>query len=136
MRRNSVDPRSDMSIQVERSEFDPSVGFQYYVYFKPHMEEEGGHVHSRMPIETAVSVSESGDLADFTFEVPKPCRSDHALSFIRKHKGVNYVAPRLFIDFPGLNGDAVVRASAHLDLDLAGRIVGMEILWSPPERSN
>jgi hypothetical protein len=125
-------------IQVERSDFDPSVGFQYYVYFKPYMMEEegGGIVHQRMPVETAVSVNENGDLADFTFELPKSCRNDHALTFLRRHQGVNYVPPRVFIDVPGQNGDAVIRAAANLDLDLAGRIVGMEILWAPPEKAN
>jgi hypothetical protein len=44
---------------------------------------------------------------------------------------VNYVAPRIFIDFPGQSGDAVIKASANLDLDLAGRIMGMELLWTP-----
>jgi hypothetical protein len=127
-----------MPIQVERSDFDPSVGFQYYVYFKPYMMEEegGGIVHQRMPVETAVSVNENGDLADFTFELPKSCRNDHALTFLRRHQGVNYVPPRIFIDVPGQNGDAVIRAAANLDLDLAGRIVGMEILWAPPEKAN
>jgi hypothetical protein len=127
-----------LQIQVERSDFDPSVGFQYYVYFKPYMMEEegGGIVHQRMPVETAVSVNENGDLADFTFELPKSCRNDHALTFLRRHQGVNYVPPRIFIDVPGQNGDAVIRAAANLDLDLAGRIVGMEILWAPPEKAN
>ncbi len=125
-----------MPIQVEKSDFDPCVGFQYYVYFKPHMEEDGGEVHRRIPIETALSLSENGELADLTFEVPKPLRTDQALSFLRRHEGVNYIAPRMHVDLPGRSGDAVVRASANLDLDLAGRIVGMEILWGPPDRSN
>ena len=130
--------QTQMPIQVERSDFDPSVGFQYYVYFKPYMMEEegGGIVHQRMPVETAVSVNENGDLADFTFELPKSCRNDLALTFLCRHQGVNYVPPRIFIDVPGQNGDAVIRAAANLDLDLAGRIVGMEILWAPPEKAN
>ncbi|HWR16233.1 MAG TPA: hypothetical protein VN577_15500 [Terriglobales bacterium] len=120
-----------MSIQVERSGFDPTVGFQYYLYFKPHMEQEGADVRQRIPVEVAVSVSESGDLADCTFELPKTLRSDAAISFLRRQEGVNYVPPHVFIDFPGQSGDAVIRAAANLDLDLAGRIMGMELLWSP-----
>jgi len=120
-----------MSIQVEKSGFDPTVGFQYYLYFKPHMDEEGAEVRQRVPVEVAVSVSEGGDIADCTFELPKPLRSDDALSFLRHQEGVNYIAPRIFIDFPGYNGDAVIRAAANLDVDLAGRIMGMELLWSP-----
>ena len=120
-----------MGIQVERSDFDPTVGFQYYLYFKPHMDEDGADVRQRVPVEVAVSLSESGDIADCTFELPKNLRSDDAMSFLRRQEGVNYVPPRIFIDFPGHNGDAVIRAAANLDLDLAGRIMGMELLWTP-----
>jgi hypothetical protein len=120
-----------MSIQVERSDFDPTVGFQYYLYFKPHMVEDGGDVRHRVPVEVAVSLSESGEIADCTFELPKMLRTDDAMTFLRRQEGVTYVAPRLFIDFPGHNGDAVIRAAANLELDMAGRIMGMELLWSP-----
>jgi hypothetical protein len=120
-----------MSIQIEKSGFDPNVGFQYYLYFKPHMDEDGGDVRQRVPVEVAVSLSESGEIADCTFELPKVLRTDDAMSFLKRQDGVNYIAPRIFIDFPEHNGDAVIRAAANLDLDLAGRIMGMELLWSP-----
>ena len=126
-----MDMGPDKPIQVERSGFQPETGFQYYVYFKPHMEEEGGEVHHRLPIQTSVSVSETGDLADLSFEVPKRCRNDLSLSFIRKYKDVSYTPPRLFVPLPGQSGDAQVNADANLDLDIAGRIVGMEIQWDP-----
>jgi|SRR4051812_16974904 hypothetical protein len=120
-------------IQVEKSDFDPTVGFQYYLYFKPHMEEEGAEVRQRVPVEVAVSVSESGELADCSFELPKILRTDQAIAFLSHQEGVNYIAPRIFIDFPNHSGDAVIRAAANLDLDVAGRIMGMEVLWSPQE---
>lgn len=122
-----------MSIRVERSDYNPTVGFQYYLYFKPHMNEEGGEVRQRVPVEVAVSLSESGDIADCTFELPKVLRTDGAVAFLRNNDGVNYIPPRVFIDFPGHSGDAVVRAAANLELDMAGRIMGMELLWSPQE---
>ncbi len=121
----------DMSIQVEKSDFDPTVGFQYYLYFKPHMNEEGGDVRQRIPVEVAVSLSEGGEIADCSFELPKTLRNDRSMTFLRRQTGVNYVAPRIFIDFPGQSGDAVIKAAANLDLDLAGRIMGMELLWTP-----
>src|SRR5262249_8430088 len=123
--------REPMAIQIERSDFDPTVGFQYYLFFKPHMTEDGAEVRQRVPVEVAVSLSESGDIADCTFELPKVLRTDGAMSFLRTHHGVNYVPPRIFIDFPGHSGDAVIQASANLDLDVAGRIMGMELLWTP-----
>ena len=122
-----------MSIQIEKSDFDPNVGFQYYLYFKPHMDEDGADVRQRIPVEVAVSLSESGDIADCTFELPKTLRTDDAMLFLKRQDCVNYVPPRIFIDFPGQNGDAVIRAAANLDLDLAGRIMGMELLWSPAD---
>jgi len=120
-----------MPIQVEKSGFDPTVGFQYYLYFKPHMNEDGADVRQRIPVEVAVSLSESGEIADCSFELPKTLRNDRSMSFLRGHTGVNYIAPRIFIDFPGQSGDAVIKAAANLDLDLSGRIMGMELLWSP-----
>lgn len=120
-----------MAIQVQKSGFDPTVGFQYYLYFKPHMNEDGGEVRQRIPVEVAVSLSESGEIADCSFELPKLLRNDRSMSFLRGQNGVNYIAPRIFIDFPGQSGDAVIRAAANLDLDLSGRIMGMELLWTP-----
>jgi len=120
-----------MSIQVENNGFDPTVGFQYYLYFKPHMSEDGADVRQRIPVEVAVSLSESGEIADCSFELPKTLRNDRSMAFLHRQDGVNYIAPRIFIDFPGRSGDAVIKAAANLDLDLAGRIMGMELLWSP-----
>jgi hypothetical protein len=125
------DREEEMSIQVEKSDFDPTVGFQYYLYFKPHMEEDGGDVRQRVPVEVAVSLSESGEIADCSFELPKVLRNDRSMVFLRRQDGVNYVAPRIFIDFPNHSGDAVIRAAANLDLDMSGRIMGMELLWTP-----
>jgi len=120
-----------MSIQVEKSDFDPTVGFQYYLYFKPHMNEDGGDVRQRIPVEVAVSLSEGGEIADCSFELPKMLRNDRSMAFLQRQDGVNYIAPRIFIDFPGHSGDAVIKAAANLDLDISGRIMGMELLWSP-----
>jgi len=120
-----------MSIQVEKSGYDPTVGFQYYLYFKPHMNEDGAEVRQRVPVEVAVSLSEGGEIADCSFELPKILRNDRSMSFLHRQEGVNYIEPRIFIDFPGQSGDAVIQAAASLDLDMAGRIMGMELLWTP-----
>ncbi len=123
-----------MTIYVARNDFDPAEGFQYYVAFKPMREaEEDPEVSTRVPVQAAVSVTENGDLADVTFELPKACRSDLALSFIRGQENAQYVAPRVFVAMPELSGDAVVSAPARLELDAAGRIIGMEIQWMPAE---
>jgi hypothetical protein len=89
-----------------------------------------------MPVEAAISVSETGELADLTFELPKLCRNDLALQFIRNDAMTDYIEPRVLIAVPGFSGDAVMNAPAKLDLDLAGRIVGMEIKWQPGESGN
>jgi hypothetical protein len=124
-----------MPINIERANFDPRSGFQYYVAFKPNIDEEED-VRRRIPIEAALSISETGELADLTFVLPKQMRNDQALSFVRIHSDVvNYVPPRVFVAVPGLSGDTAVTAAASLDLDMAGRIVGMEIQWKPTEPS-
>ena len=127
-----------MPFKVERSEFTPEDGFLYYVSFKPHLQISTDEIQTRMPVEAAISVSETGELADLTFELPKPCRNDLALQFIRNDTMADYIEPRVLIAVPGFNGDSVLKAPAKLDLDRAGRIVGMEIQWQPgiPERAN
>ncbi len=121
-----------MTIQIERDGFDEN-GYQYYVSFKPNLSaaEAGEQVRARVPVEAALSISETGDLADLYFVLPKPCRSEQALTFIRRHDGARIEPPRVFVAVPGSNGDAVANAIGNLDLDLAGRIIGMEIRWTP-----
>jgi hypothetical protein len=120
-----------MTIQVERTEFDEQLGYQYYVAFNPRATFEEDEVHERVSVEVAVSLCENGDLADFSFELPKICRSEAALEFLKQSPNMRYVEPRVYITMPGLNGDAVAQAAGRLELDFAGRIIGLEILWSP-----
>ncbi len=119
-----------MAIQVQKDEFDLSDGFRYYVSFKPNAFEHDD-AHQRVPIEVALSVSETGDLADMTFELPKYCRNDQALAYIQRQQEAQVVSPRVFVVKPGCSGDTVVNAQGHLEMDRAGRIIGMEIQWMP-----
>ena len=73
-----------MAFQVDRSTFDPDSGFEYYICFKPANQVEGDEVSARISIEVAVSVSETGDIADLSFVLPKACRNDHSLTYIKK----------------------------------------------------
>ena len=120
-----------MSMRVNKADYTQEDGFLYYVMFKPHMELGDETVTLRVPISAAVSVSETGDLADLTFTLPKQCRNENAVSFIRKDQATTMLAEQVLITMPGSSGDAVIDAPAKLDLDSAGRIVGMEIQWHP-----
>jgi len=119
--------------QVERSEFDPENGFSYYVSFKPDLSIAGDEIFAQLMVQAVVWLSETSDLAEFAFEVPKPCRNSQALKFICNGGAANYAEPRVFIALPGSNGEAVIDLPATLDLDFAGRIVGMEIQWLPEQ---
>src|SRR5512140_837166 len=119
-------------MRVERTDYDPESGFLYYVFFSPHFELESDEIKQRVPLDVAVSLTETGDLADVAFTLPKPCRNDQALSFIRRDETAGCVNDHVFVAVPGQNGDAVVQALGALDLDLAGRIVGMEIKFGIP----
>jgi hypothetical protein len=115
-----------MSLRVERGPIDPEEPrFQYYISFKPMKED--GDVQLRVPVQVAVSISETGDLADVSFVLPKKFRNDQALSFMKREEQVNVVEPRVFIAIPGLSGDAILTASASLEVDAVGRIIGMDI---------
>jgi hypothetical protein len=120
-----------MAIQVERTEFDEQLGYQYYVAFNSTGTFEEDEVHERVPVEVAVSLCENGDLADFSFELPKICRAEPALEFLKEAGNASYIEPRVYITMPELSGDVVARAAGRLELDLAGRIIGLEILWAP-----
>lgn len=120
-----------MAIQIERTEFDEQLGYQYYVAFNSHGTFEEGEVQERVPVEVAVSLCENGDLADISFELPKICRSEAALEFLKEAGNASYIEPRVYITMPELSGDVVARAAGRLELDLAGRMIGLEILWSP-----
>jgi hypothetical protein len=124
-----------MSLNVQRDGFDEELGFQYYVSFKPNMDLEDAvqEVHTRLPVEAVLSLSETGDLADFSFALPKTCRSEQALAFIRKQETAQITPTRVSIAVPGLAGDASTKAAAQLDLDLAGRIIGVQIDWIPSD---
>ena len=124
-----------LAFQVDRSAFDPESGFEYYICFKPEVEVEGDEVRSRIPIEVAVSISETGDVADLSFVLPKLCRNDHALSFLKRDPTAACVENRVFIALPGLSGDSVFTAPATLELDHAGRIVAVEINGCIPKTS-
>ena len=120
-----------MAIHVQRTEFDEHSGYQYYVAFNSNGTLEEEEVQERVPVEVAASLCENGDLADFSFEVPKTCRSETACEFLNASENARYVEPRVYVTMPGLSGDTVVAAPGRLELDFAGRIIGMEIRWSP-----
>jgi hypothetical protein len=82
-------------------------------------------------VEVAVSLTENGDLADLTFAVPKHLRNPLALSFICGEGQGSYVEPHVFAAVEGRSGDTVVSVPGRLDVDMAGRIVGMVLQWQP-----
>jgi hypothetical protein len=119
-----------MGIEIEKNDFDLREGYRYYVSFKPNALEQDDP-HARVPVDVAMSVCENGDLADMSFELPKYCRNNQALAYIEQQEEAQFVSPRVFVVRPGCSGDAVVSALGHLEVDLAGRIIGMEIQWLP-----
>ncbi len=116
-----------MAFQVDRSSFDPESGFEYYICFKPASQVEGDEVRSRISLEVGVSVTETGDVADISFMLPKICRNEFALSYLSRDPSVTCVENRVFVSIPGLSGDSVLEAPGTLELDNAGRIVAVEI---------
>lgn len=120
-----------MSIRVERAEFDPVLGFLYYVAFKPNLEIGVDDVQMSLDVEVTVSVTENGDLADLTFAVPKQLRNPQALAFVCGEGQGSYLEPHVFAAVKGRNGDTVLAVPGRLDVDIAGRIVGMVIQWQP-----
>ncbi len=116
-----------MPIHIERGDFDPNRGrFRYFVCFTRDGIDDD-EIRSRVPVEVSVSVSETGELADVSFQLPKACRNEQALALLKSEPAAQAVESRVFISVPGLSGDAVLSSAAELQLDSAGRIVGVAI---------
>ena len=119
-----------MSLTVARGVYNPEKDrFHFYVALKPGLDptaEERG-VEASFPLEVALSLTETGELADLAFELPPPCRGKDALLYLQKTNSASIVDERVFVTVPDLNGDAVVETTASLELDGAGRIIGVEI---------
>jgi len=120
-----------MSLRIARGTFNPEKGrFHFYVAFKPTLDptaEQRG-VEASFPIDVAVSVTETGELADLAFALPKLCSTNKdSLMFLQRTDSASVIEERVFVTVPGLNGDSVFEASASLELDGAGRIIGVEI---------
>lgn len=119
-----------MSLRVARGVYNPEKDrFHYYVSFKPALDptaDERG-AQSTFKIDVALSVTETGELADLAFTLPKPCCKPATLHYVAHTDSASVVAERVFVTVPGLNGDSVLQARASLELDGAGRIIGLEI---------
>ncbi|HEY2496462.1 MAG TPA: hypothetical protein VGK24_05285 [Candidatus Angelobacter sp.] len=119
-----------MSLRVARGLYNPeSDRFHYYVSFKPSLdptEEERG-AEKRHSVTVALSVTETGELADLAFSLPEPCRSRRSLEFLGKTQSASLVDERVFITVPDLNGDSVLEGKGTLEVDGFGRIIGLEI---------
>ena len=120
-----------MGMRVERAEFDPVHGYLYYVIFKPNLEIGVDNVKMVAGVEATVSMTENGDLADVTFVLPKQLRNPQALAFICGEGQGSYAEPQVHAAMEGIKGDTVVNVPGRLDVDMAGRIVGMELQWEP-----
>lgn len=122
-----------MTISVQRDAYDEDLGFSYYVSFKPALpgtvlDED---VCACVAVETTLSVSETGDIADFSFVLPKFCRSEQAITFLRRQQEAQISPPQVHIAVPGPTGDSSASAVGNLELDLAGRIIAISITWMP-----
>ena len=119
-----------MSLRVARGVFNPEKErFHFYVSFKPTLDptaEERG-VESSYPVDVAVSVTETGELADVSFSLPDFCNNRRCLEYLSRTHAASIIEGRVFVTVPGLNGDSVFEADGVLELDGAGKIIGIEI---------
>jgi hypothetical protein len=123
-------PVAAMSLRVARGVYNPeSDRFHFYVSFKPTLDptsdERGSEAEYK--IDVAVSVTETGELADLAFTLPEFCRNRQCLDYISRTHSASVIDDRVFVTVPGLSGDSVLEASGILELDGAGKIMGLEI---------
>ncbi|HLY93017.1 MAG TPA: hypothetical protein VKQ89_07150 [Candidatus Angelobacter sp.] len=119
-----------MSLRVARGVYNPEKErFHYYVSFKPTLDptEEQRGVEWSYPVEVALSVTETGELADVSFTLPQMLRGRRYLEYLARTSAVSVVEDRVFLTVPGLNGDSVFECPGTVEVDAAGRIMGLEI---------
>ena len=123
-------PFSYMSLRIARGVYNPEKErFHYYVSFKPTLNptEEERAVERSYPVEVALSVTETGELADLAFSLPQPLLNRRCLEYLSRTSSANLVEDRVFVTVPGLSGDSVLQGRGNLEVDSAGRIMGLEI---------
>jgi hypothetical protein len=121
-----------MSLRVARGVYNPeSDRFYYYVSFKPTLDptnEERGAEQCH-PVDVALSVTETGELADVAFSLPETVNGRRRLlEYLSHTDSASIIDQRVFITVPDLNGDSVIEGHGSLELDGFGRIIGLEIV--------
>jgi hypothetical protein len=119
-----------MSLRVARGVYNPEKErFHYYVSFKPTLDptEENRGAEWTYHVEVALSVTETGELADLAFSLPEMLRGRRYLEYLARTSAVNLVEDRVFVTVPGLSGDSVLECNGRVEVDAAGRIMGLEI---------
>jgi hypothetical protein len=119
-----------MSLRVARGVYNPEKErFHYYVSFKPTLDptDDERDIEGSHSVEVAISVTETGELADVAFSLPEPCRGRRSLEYLSRTHSATLVDEKVFITIPGMNGDSVLQGKGTLELDAAGRIMGLEI---------
>ncbi len=121
-----------MALRVARGVYNPEKErFHFYVSFKPTLdpteEERDRGVERSYAIEVALSVTETGELADLAFSLPQTLLTRRSLEYLSRTSSANVVEDKVFVTVPGLNGDSVLQGKGSLELDSAGRIMGLEI---------
>jgi hypothetical protein len=119
-----------MSLRVARGVYNPEKErFHYYVSFKPTLDptEEERAVEASYLVDVAVSLTETGELADLAFTLPERCRDRRSLDYLSRTDSANVVEGHVFVTVPGMNGDSVLEAHGTLEIDGAGKIMGLEI---------
>src|SRR5262245_54686859 len=119
-----------MALRVARGVYNPEKErFHYYVSFKPTLDptEEERAVERSYQVEVALSVTETGELADLAFSLPRFLLNRRCLEYLSRTSCANLVEDRVFVTVPGFNGDSVLEGKGTVELDSAGRIMGLEI---------
>ena len=101
-----------MSLRVARGVFNPEKErFHYYVSFKPTLDptEEKRAAGVRHKIDVAVSVTETGELADLPLHSLNPVATSNPCN-TSPNRFASVVEDRVFVVVPGMNGDSVLEA--------------------------
>ena len=77
-----------MAFQVDRAPSTQSPALSTTFVSSLESQVDGDEVRSRISLEIGVSVTETGDVADLSFMLPKVCRTEFAMSYLTRDPSV------------------------------------------------
>src|SRR5258708_37844146 len=107
-----------MSVRIARGIYNPEKErIHFYVAFKPALDPTADDrgAEASYPVDGALSVTETGELADIAVKLPKPGCNTKSVMFRQTTDSDIVIDEKVYATVPGLNSAPVLITKAHRD---------------------